>query len=170
MGTGAFWAADSIATQITANANAARAANSMKRQQGYHCGDLAIQRAALNELRRLDPGNPLLIESVQDKIYDTAERELWRHGWARGSRYAADPHQVHAELLSEFEVKRSKLIQQVQDAPVKVKRRGWFFINRRDVFVLAGDEYESEAGAERARVAELARLQSTSLHDQSNPR
>lgn len=165
----AFWAADSLATQMTANANAARAATALHRQQGYHCGDIGIQRAALAELRRLDPGNPLLFPAVSERIYDLAERVCWRHGWARGASFEADPHQIHSQLLTEFEASRDEAIKKAVAEPIKARKRGWIFINRRTVFSWQGVEYPAEQAAIAAKRAELNRLQAARLGDQLAP-
>lgn len=161
----AYWAADSIATQISANANAARAADALKRQQGYHCGAIGIQRAALAELRRIDPGNPLLHPDVSERIYNLAEREFWRRGWEHGSSFEADPHAVLAELLAEFEASRATAIQKADAEPIKSRKRGWFFISRRTVFSWRGTEHATEQEAAAAKQAELDRLRAAKLGD-----
>lgn len=161
----AYWAADSIATQISANANAARAATALKRQQGYHAGDGAVKRAALAELRRIAPGNPLLHPDVSERIYNLAEREFWRHGWDRGSSFEADPHAILAELLAEFEASRATAIQKADAEPIKSRKRGWFFISRRTVFSWRGAEHSTEQEAAAAKRAELDRLRAEKLGD-----
>jgi len=165
----AFWAADSLATQINANANAARARGVLRRQQGFHCGDLAIQMAALAELHRLDPGNPLFSPGVRGRIYSLAEREFWRHGWARGSSLETDPHAVLHELLAEFETARAQAIKKARAEPVKPRRRGWFFINRRTVFCWRKAEHATEHAAAAAQQTELDRLQAARLGDPFDP-
>lgn len=163
--SGAFWAADAIATQLQANAAAVRANSVLKNQQGYHCGDLGIRRAALAELQRLDPNNPLLIAVVQKRIYTRAERTFWRHGWDDGSTYEADPQQVHAELLIEFEAARAVAIAEAQGESVKQGRRGLWFLSRRTVFVWRGVEHATSGEALNAQQAELCRLENAKLGD-----
>lgn len=165
MASGAFWAADSIATQLQANAAAIRANSTIKNQQSNHCGDLAIQLAALTELQRLDPNNPLLIAVVQKRIYTRAERTFWREGWNAGSCYTADPHQVHAELLAEFEAARVVAVARARGEIIKHERRGLWFLNRRTVFVWRGIEHATEAEALEAQQAELFRLENAKLGD-----
>ncbi len=165
MTSAAFWAADSIATQMDANAAAIRAASSMRHQQGYHCGDLAVKHAALREIARLDPDNPLLIEAVQETIYANGQREFWRNGWEAGCAHAheADPHAVFADLTIEFKAKQAELISKVQSEQVQKKRKGWFFINRRDIYIFGKTRFNSQDEAELARAAQLRHLGACTL-------
>lgn len=161
-----FWYADSLATQLNADANAARAANVLKTQQGYHSADAAIMRAGLAELQRLDPNNPLMISAVRSRIFDQAEREFWRHGWDRGSSFKADPNAILAQLQAEFDEARVLAIKNIEAQPIRPRRRGWIFYNRRTVFAWRGTDHDTEAQAAAAQHLELARLRAAQLGDQ----
>lgn len=161
----AYWAGDAIATNLARQADAVRANATLRRQQGFHCGDIAIQASALRELQRFDPDNPLFHSSVQAKIYKMAEAEFSQHGWDRGSSVQVDVKIIHEQLLAEFDNARQQAIATTSREHVKQLRRGWFFINRRTVFAWGGTEHATEDCAVAAKQAELVRLQATSLGD-----
>lgn len=159
-----YWAGDAIATSIGRARDRDRANREIQGQQGYHCGDIAVQRAALAELRRVDPENVLFKPVVIDRIWHLGEREFKRQGWTKGSALEVDPATAHAELLAEFEELRTKAIAAAEAEPVKHRRQGWPWA-RRDEFSWRKTVVATEREALALQAAELARLAGASLGD-----
>lgn len=161
-----YWAGDAIATQISANGAAARARSTLERQQSYHAGDIAIQRAALAALHDLAPDHPIFTAVVRDRIFSIAEREMYRRGWGHASQLLLDPNRIKAELQAQFDAARVLAIKKADGEPVGSHRRGWLFVNRRSVYTWRGVEHLTPQEAETARQSELARLRAVQLGDQ----
>lgn len=160
-----YWAADAIATSIGRAADQDRANRAMREQQSFHCGDLAVQRAALAELRRVDPDNVLFKPVVIDRIWRLGEAEFDRRGWDKGSSLEVDPATVYKTLLHEFEERRKRAIAAAQAEPVKHRRRGWPWA-RRDEFSWLKMAVATEREALALQATELARLAGASLGDE----
>jgi hypothetical protein len=158
-----FWAADAIGTNLGRIADNERSARALANQQGYHCGDLAIQRAALDALRAIQPDHPIFCEPVRERIYEMGEREFRGRGWAAGSALTVDANQIHRDLLVEFENQRSAAIAKAQAELVKHRRMGWFLINRRPVWCWSGIDHPTPEAANAAKQTELQRLASARL-------
>lgn len=157
MNKGYYWAGDAIATNLGRIADNDRANRAMREQQSFHCGDLAIQRAALAELERLDPQNVMFKPCVQDEIYRLAEVEFKRRGWDKGSSFTVDPAAVYSNLLVDFEKRRESAIAAAKAEPVKHRRRGWPWA-RRDDFSWRRQVTATEHDALALQAAEIVRL------------
>ncbi len=154
---------DNIALAMENAANTARANATLDRQKGYHCGDRAIQAAALAELQQLNPENALLTPVVQQRIYDLAEAEFHRCGWDKGASFTVSPIDVRTQLLAEFEEKREKTRAQATKDEVKTRTRGFF--KRREVHTWRDQEFQNHQEAIDAKRAELARIARAALGD-----
>lgn len=159
-----YWAGDAIATNIGRIADNERSARVLREQQSYHCGDLAVQAAALAELRRLDPDNVLFKPEVHLRIWTLGESEFNRKGWARAVELTVDPREVYSQLVAEFEEARKKAIQTVDAEPIKHQRKGWPWA-RRDEYVFRKQKATSHAEALRLQAAERERLARARLGD-----
>lgn len=164
MNKGYYWAGDAIATNLGRIADNDRANRAMREQQSFHCGDLAVQRAALAELARLDPENIMFMPSVRDEIYRLAELEFKRRGWDKGSSFIADPAAVYSDLLADFEKRREKAIAAAKAEPVKHRRRGWPWA-RRDEFSYRKQVVLTERDALALQTDEIVRLTGASFGD-----
>ncbi|WP_137920082.1 hypothetical protein [Hydrogenophaga sp. 2FB] len=154
---------DNIALAMENAANTARANTELKRQQGYNAGDIGLRNSALAELRKVDPENPLLrYEAVRDRIYSLAESEFYRSGWAKATALQADPKEVHAQLLEEFEATRAHAIVLADQDP-ETCTRGIFRL--REVYRWNGQEFKSPEEAADAKQRELSRLRATQFGD-----
>ena len=158
-----YWAGDAIATSIGRAADNDRANRALHGQQSFHCGDLAIQRAALAELERLDPQNVMFKPCVQDEIYRLAEVEFKRRGWDKGSSFTVDPAAVYSTLLADFEKRREEAITAAQAEPIKHRRRGWWA--RRSEFSWRQTKTATREEALALQAAELQHLAGASLGD-----
>lgn len=158
-----YLAGDNIALAMENAINTARANSTLDRQKGYHCGDLAIQAAALAELRRLDPENVLLNPAVRRRIFGLAEAEFHRRGWDKGSCFKVPLDEVHAQLLKEFEEAREKARVRAKLDEVKTRTKGFF--KTREVHSWRDKEFPTRDDALAAKQAELDRIARAALGD-----
>lgn len=151
MGSSALWAADSIATSIEAAGARARAASEMRAQQAYHCGDIAILRAALCALGSREPDHPLLIDAVRERIFEIGKATFYSGGWSKGSSVVVDPHEVLLKILMEHEARKAELVAKAAAMSITAIRRGIPFINRRTVYRYDVVDYPTFEEAEAAK-------------------
>lgn len=159
-----YWAGDSIATNLARVADNDRASRVLRQQQAYYCGALALQRAALAELERIDPQNTIFRPGVQTRIKSLGEAEMKRLGWNLGSSLIVDPAAVYTALLTEFEASRSAAIAAAEAEPVKHLRRGWFWA-RRDEFSWRKQIVNTREEGLALQSAEIVRLADSELGD-----
>lgn len=164
MANNGFLAGDNIALAMENAANTARANTELKRQQGYNAGDIGLRNAALAELQKVDPENPLLrYEAVRERIYNLAKSEFYRSGWAKATALQADPKAVHAQLQEEFEAARAHALVVADQDPEKCTR-GIFRL--REVFRWNGEDFKSREEAADAKQRELSRLRAAKFGDE----
>lgn len=160
-----FWAADSLAQSISGARERAAANSTLRKQQGYHAGDIGVKRCAIEALRAIAPDHPILIDSVSDRIYSLGERTFYKSGWAAACAIKIDPAQVLSKIQAEFEESRVAAILKTEKESIKKRRRGWVLINRRTVWAWRKSEHPIEIDALAAKEEELQRLNTAKLGD-----
>lgn len=136
---------------------------SLSEVRAHHAGDLALMHAAMNELARLDPKNPLLIPDVARSIYEMGATEFHERGWKAASNLTADPRAVLTDHQIDFEGRRKRLIDAVSASAVAITSVRYLFFFRRRVVMWRGRRYHSEPAALAAKGRELKRLRGSVL-------
>lgn len=138
-----------------------QAANTeLRKAESYHAGTLAQLAAALRELERLDPGNPMHYQQVLDVI--DAEGERCFH---RTKRFAdiwdlrPDPAGILAHLQAEHEKSRTTVLDQIESETLLRRTTRFLWFKEKTHFVFAGTKFPTPeaAAAVKKRMTEAAR-------------
>lgn len=138
---------------------------SLNEARAHHAGDVALMHAAMNEVARLDPKNPLLMRDVARSIYEMGATTFHERGWKAATRLVADPRTVLTEHQIDFEGRRQRLIEAVGASAVEITTRRYLLIFRRRVVMWRGRVYPTERAAVAAKRSELNRLRGSVLGD-----
>lgn len=140
---------------------AQRAANRPKgiEQLAFHCGDVALQNAALAEVLRIDPKNALVHESVRAYIFEMGQHEFFARGWRKANRLILNPNDILRDLHVESDSRRLQLLKRAEMAPIQRKTVRHFFYRtvRYTWMSRTFDTLDSAAAAKRAECLRLAR-------------
>lgn len=134
-------------------------------QSAHHAGDLAMLNAALREISRLSPDNPILQPEVARSIYESGVTTFRDHGWKAAIHLEVDPHSVHNEHLIDFEGRRQRLITALAASPIEHQYSRFLLLFRKVQISWRGRIYPTLHAATAAKNAELARLRACSLGD-----
>lgn len=138
-------------------------------QLAYHCGDVALQNAALAELLRIDPKNPLVHESVRAYIFEMGQHEFFAKGWRKANRLSLNPNDILHDLHVDFEARRLQLLMRAESAPIERKKvRRFFFKTVR--YTWMGRTFDTLEVATAAKRAECLRLTRCVMGDRLEPR
>lgn len=124
----------------------------------HHAGDLAILNAALAELNRVCPTNPLLQPEVAKGIYEMGVYTFQHHGWRAAQRLSPDPHALQRDHAHDFEARRQHLIEAIGASPIERRTTRRLLLLRQQTITWRGRLYPSMHAAQTAKNAELARL------------
>ncbi|MFW2357452.1 hypothetical protein [Hydrogenophaga sp.] len=136
---------------------------SLNEARAHHAGDVALMHAAMGELARLDPKNPLLMPDVARSIYGLGATTFHERGWKAVTKLVVDPRAVLTEHQIDFEGRRQRLIDAVGASAVEVTAERFLLIFRRRVVTWRGRVYPTERAAMAAKRSELKRLRASVL-------
>lgn len=136
---------------------------SLGEARAHHAGDLALMHAAMNEVARLDPKNPVLIPDVARSIYEMGATTFRERGWSAALKVVADPRAVLTEHQIDFEGRRQRLMEAVGASCLEITSRRYLLVFRRRVVTWRGRVYPTEQAAQAAKKRELKRLRNSVL-------
>lgn len=147
-----------------------RAANAeLRRAEHEHGRSMALLVACLAELRRLEPGNPVHVSQVQEKIHAMG-------GWTidHSNTFQSvwdlefDLPALLARVKDEFQQLQAGVLKKL--AKLKAEEKRYFFRPWKKYGALGHLKYASAQGAEAARLRAIEIAQSAQLGDQLNDR
>lgn len=130
MSNAALWG-EQLGHQLTAaraNAQIARAIRELALAEAYHCGTIAVLAVALQELRRLAPGHPLLVAAVRDVIDKAGTAD---GSFERAWEIRRDPEAIRSALEQERAAAVARLIPEIEQAKVEETQGGFLWLSHR---------------------------------------
>lgn len=91
---------------------------------------------------------------------DLAQRSFQRQGWGPTCLLSIDPREVAAQIEQERLAAIDAAIEKAENGPVREKRKGWIFFNRRTIYCWGEVEHVDEVAARASKAAEHWRLRS----------
>lgn len=168
-----YWAGDSIAQSIERAGDRARANAELAKAERWHAGTLAVMRAAVAELRRVDPANPLLVGQVFDHI-DAAGENAYRKGGFKAVRaLQLSPAAILADLLAQHEARRQQTLTALHAEPIQrstVAARWWTPWRRQAVWCFFGARSSSPQQGEFVKHTSCQLARCAGLDDELDPK
>lgn len=174
MASSGYWAGDAIATSMKAAADRERANVELGKAERYHAGTLAVLNAALAELRRVDPGNPLLLDEVQ-QVIDAAGEDAYRrtNGFQAVHALELDPAAILKDLQADFESRRTEVLAELEDAPIVETTRSthwWAIFSSVPCWNYVVVQVDTPEEAERVKAVSISLARCAKLGDTLDPK
>jgi hypothetical protein len=162
MSNGALWG-EQISHQLTtarANRQIAKANRELEKAETLHLGTVARCVAYMAALRRLDPGNALLVPAVSQVIDAQGEacaayQDSFGNAWAL--KFA--PEEILADLKKKQRNAVDVLTREIENEPILEKKIGllWW---KSTVFTWCGIQFQSHEGAAEGKTFAVNELKS----------